>query len=115
VGEFKFSNRLLRFSPSIPTDVVSESEEPTHFRLEQNYPNPFNPSTTIRFSIPRRGKVALKVLDVLGREVATLVNEELNAGELSAVFSPRGLSSGVYFYRLVHPNFFQTKAMVLVK
>ncbi|MBI5464887.1 MAG: T9SS type A sorting domain-containing protein, partial [Ignavibacteriales bacterium] len=93
------------------------------FQLLQSYPNPFNPSTTIRFSLPQREHVTLKVFDVLGREVATLVNQDMNAGEHLVQFNAERLSSGIYFYRLVvsganpltTPTFFQTKMMEMVK
>lgn len=92
-----------------------ENVLPREFALYQNYPNPFNPTTTIRFSLPERTHVTLKVFDVLGREVATLVDQELNAGEHSVVFNAKDLVSGVYFYRLTTPTFSQTKSMVFVK
>jgi beta-glucanase (GH16 family) len=108
------------------TSVEDERENvPQGFLLYQNYPNPFNPSTTIRFSLPQRAYVTLKVFDVLGREVATLVNGELNAGEHSVSFSVEGLpsgvssgggyASGVYFYRLTTPTFSQTKSMMVIQ
>ncbi len=81
----------------------------------ENYPNPFNPTTTIRFSLPQREHVTLKVFDVLGREVATLVNGELSPGKHSIVFDARDLASGVYFYRLTTLTFSQTKAMEVLK
>jgi len=90
-------------------------ELPTEYRLEQNYPNPFNPSTTIRFSLPLREQVILKVFDALGREVTTLVDKQMEAGEYSVVFNTSGLSSGVYFYRLKAGNFVEQKKMVFVK
>ena len=73
---------------------------PTHFRLEQNYPNPFNPSTTISFSIPEKSFVTLKIYDMLGREVAELVNEELETGSFEKTFNASKLASGVYIYRI---------------
>jgi hypothetical protein len=97
------------------TSVGDEAREPTTFALFQNYPNPFNPATTIRFTLPLREHVTLKVFDVLGQEVATLVNEELNAGEHTVVFDAKNLPSGVYFYRLTTPTFSQTKPMVVLK
>jgi hypothetical protein len=90
-------------------------ELPTEYRLEQNYPNPFNPSTTIRFSLPLREQVILKVFDALGREVTTLVDKQMEAGEYSVVFNTSDLSSGVYFYRLKAGNFVEQKKMVFVK
>lgn len=81
-----------------PTSVAEEV--PLVFALEQNYPNPFNPSTTIRFTLAENGPVNLKVYDVLGREVATIVNENLNAGRHTRMLNAGGLASGVYLYRL---------------
>jgi flagellar hook assembly protein FlgD len=79
---------------------------PTTFAISQNFPNPFNPSTTIRFQIPERASVLLKVYDMLGREVATLVNEEKNPGFFTVSWNGRNqygqpVASGVYFYRMV--------------
>ncbi|MCW8811480.1 MAG: aryl-sulfate sulfotransferase [Ignavibacteriaceae bacterium] len=85
------------------------------FKLSQNYPNPFNPSTNIKYHIPTAGMVSLKVYDILGREVATLVNEEKPAGSYEVEFSATALSSGIYFYRLTDGNFIQTNKMVLMK
>lgn len=101
---------------SSTTSVENDGENiPREFLLYQNYPNPFNPTTTIRFSVPRRSHVALKVCDVLGREVATLVNGELNPSEHSVVFDAKGLASGVYFYQLRAGNFIQQKKMEVMK
>lgn len=88
---------------------------PTEYRLEQNYPNPFNPETTIRFVLPKRSSVTLKLFDILGKEVATLVDEELQPGEHKVVFDARSLSSGVYFYRLEAKGFVQSKRFLLLK
>ncbi len=85
------------------------------FELYQNYPNPFNPSTTIRFTLPRREYVTLKVFDPLGREVATLVDRELNAGEHSIVFDARDLPSGVYFAQMEAGNVVQRIKMMILK
>jgi len=96
-------------------DFENGNSIPKDFTLYQNYPNPFNPSTTIRILLPKREHVTLKVFDVLGREVATLINGELNPGEHSVVFNAKGLASGVYFYRLETPSFFKTKTMEVLK
>jgi hypothetical protein len=88
---------------------------PTEFILEQNYPNPFNPSTTISFSVPEIEFVTLKVYDVLGNEIATLINEEKSAGSYEILFDATDLSSGIYFYRLQAGSFVETKKMVLMK
>ncbi len=96
---------------------VSESEKQVSERVElaQNYPNPFSSTTTILFSLPQREYVTLKVFDVLGREIATLVDGELNAGEHTAVFDARDLPAGVYFYELRTTNLRIAKMMVKAK
>lgn len=91
--------------PTIPLDYI----------LYQNYPNPFNPSTTIDYSIPKKSNVILKAYNMLGVEVATLVNEEKNRGIYSVNFDALGLASGVYFYRIQADEFVQTKKMLLLK
>jgi hypothetical protein len=88
---------------------------PSQFVLTQNYPNPFNPTTTIEFSLPKTGNVTLKVFDVLGREVATLVDENLPVGVHKAEWNAGGLASGMYFYRLQAGEFVRTKALMLLK
>jgi len=95
---------------------VSRGTLPKTFELSQNYPNPFNPSTVIRYEVSVMSKVTLKVYDILGREIAVLVNEEKTAGTYEAIFNASNLSSGVYFYRLQTDNgFAETKKMVLLK
>jgi hypothetical protein len=79
---------------------IKDRHSPTSFELRQNYPNPFNPSTTIRFGVSGSGFVSLKVFDTLGREVATLVDEEKTPGKYSVTFDASNLSSGIYYYRL---------------
>ncbi len=88
---------------------------PNEFYLSQNYPNPFNPNTTITYSIPKQSNVDIKVFDLLGREVTTLVNEEKSAGNYKVVLKGSNLSSGVYLYRLHAGNFVSTKKFVLIK
>jgi hypothetical protein len=105
--------------------VESEQFPADNFSLSQNYPNPFNPSTKIKFTIPqtdspllggaRGGLVTLKIYDVLGNEVATLVNEEKPAGEYEVEFNATGLPSGIYFYTLKTGNFSDTKKLILLK
>ena len=98
------------------TSVESFSTElPTHFGLEQNYPNPFNPSTRIKFEVPSWRLVTLKVFDVLGREVATLLDGNLKAGNYETTFDAKGLASGVYFYQMRAGEFTQTKRLILLK
>jgi photosystem II stability/assembly factor-like uncharacterized protein len=91
------------------------SEIPSKFELAQNYPNPFNPTTSIKFALPKSGFVSLKVYDIAGKEVATLVNEQLTAGTYEHNFNASALSSGVYFYRIDAGNFTEIKKMILVK
>lgn len=91
------------------------SEIPKEFSLSQNYPNPFNPTTNINFAVTKTGNVTIKVFDITGREVATLVNEKLNAGTYTVDFNASNLTSGTYFYKMTADNFSQTKKMVLVK
>lgn len=88
---------------------------PESYSLEQNYPNPFNPTTNIRFSITESGLVTLKVYNALGQEVATLLNEDKNAGSYEYNFSANNLSSGIYFYKIQSNGFTATKKMILVK
>ncbi len=96
-------------------DVNEKNTPPLQFALEQNYPNPFNPSTTLSFVIGHSSFVILKVYDVLGREVATLVNEVKAPGEHVVQFEANNLSSGVYYYRLSAGSFIQTKKMILIR
>ena len=88
---------------------------PTVFELAQNYPNPFNPTTTIRYELRNDGLVRLKVYDVLGTEVATLVNEEKAAGRYEVNFNASALASGVYIYKLQAGSFINSKKMILLK
>ena len=96
-------------------DGPGEAGIPVKFSLEQNYPNPFNPTTAISYQLPAAGKVVLKVYDVLGREVAALVNGEQNPGVYSVTFDASRLPSGVYFYRIDSGAYTATKKMVLIK
>jgi hypothetical protein len=98
----------------LPT-VEVDAGMPRTFELGQNYPNPFNPSTVMSYQLPVASNVSLKVYDVLGREVATLVNGRQEAGRYSVSFNAASFASGVYFYRLQAGNFVQTKKMMLVK
>jgi len=91
------------------------SEIPERFSLYQNYPNPFNPSTNIRYTLPKNSFVSLKVYDVLGKEIATLVNESLSPGTYEATFDAAKYSSGIYFYKLTTNDFSDVKKMVLIK
>ncbi len=103
-GSYSFSEEI-RVSNLVPAESS----------LEQNYPNPFNPSTEINFSLPQTTNVTLKVYDIMGREVATLIEEQYEAGKHSVIFNAASLSSGVYYYIIVTENFIQTKKMILLK
>jgi hypothetical protein len=122
------SGVILKTRTGGTTSSEIEATGPVQFLLHQNYPNPFNPSTKIKFSIPVGTGYApsvLKVYDMLGREVATLVNENLPPGSYEVTFSAEGgsasggdaagLASGVYVYRLTSGNFTQTRRMMLVR
>jgi hypothetical protein len=97
------------------TSVSPTALLPGSFSLHQNYPNPFNPSTTIKFDVASSGHVSLKVYDVLGREVRTLANEEMQAGGYERTFDAVGLASGVYFYRIEAGGFTRMKKLLLQK
>jgi hypothetical protein len=110
---------VLSFVVDFPTDVNSENDTPSEFYLGQNYPNPFNPSTKIQFVISEFGFTSLKIYDVLGNEVATLVNEERPAGTYEVEFNPASSikhpASGIYFYQINTSNFVKTRKMLLLK
>jgi hypothetical protein len=99
----------------LPVSVEDEGEQPNEYFLKQNYPNPFNPSTKISYGIQEAGVVNLKVYNILGSEVVTLVNEHKPAGNYEVNFGKNELASGVYIYRLTVNNFVQTRKMILEK
>lgn len=108
------TNFVLR--QGTPTSVDgTDLELPVKFSLSQNFPNPFNPSTTINYELPQKSNVTFKVFDMLGREVATLVNENKPTGSYSITWNARGMASGVYFYRLKAGNFVATKKLLLIR
>ncbi|RPI04989.1 MAG: T9SS C-terminal target domain-containing protein [Ignavibacteriae bacterium] len=98
-----------------PTAVNNEAAIPYEYKLENNYPNPFNPSTTINYSLKNQGSVTLRIYNLLGQHVATLVNEVQSAGPHSAVFDASRFSSGVYFYSIESGSFRSSKKMLLMK
>ena len=117
-------NFFKNYKLSLPTTVTDYSQNPIEFALFQNYPNPFNPTTKISYAIPllggaRGGLVTLKVYDVLGNEIATLVDEYKPAGsyevDFDALSGIRNLASGIYLYRLKAGNFVQTKKMIILR
>jgi hypothetical protein len=106
----------IQVSTEIPTSVEDRlSGIPDRFDLEQNYPNPFNPSTAISYQLAANSRVSLKVFDLLGREVAVLVNEDQLAGTYRAMWDAARLPSGVYFYRLTAGEYVQTRKMLLTR
>jgi hypothetical protein len=109
------ANRVARWNSGTSRVEQLSPTAPKTFLLEQNYPNPFNPSTTIRYQLPVASEVKLEVYDVLGKKIATLVNERQSAGSYQVVWNASGLSSGTYFYRLQAGTFVETKKMIMVK
>jgi hypothetical protein len=98
-----------------PTGINQQNNVPADYKLSQNYPNPFNPTTNISFSIPKNEHVSLKFYDMMGREVATYIDEVVNAGTYNAEVDASSWASGVYFYKLQTNSFVDTKKMTLVK
>lgn len=103
------------FSATTMGVVQNDGRKPSTFQLYQNYPNPFNPSTVIRYSLPANGNVVLKVYNVLGNEVATLVNEKKEGGTHAVEFDGSTLPSGIYTYRIQSGEFTATKKLLLLK
>ncbi|MBK8944080.1 MAG: T9SS type A sorting domain-containing protein [Ignavibacteriae bacterium] len=97
------------------SSIENDKEIKTDFILYQNYPNPFNPSTKINFSIPTKSIITLKIFDILGNEIETLINQEKALGNYVIDFNAKHLSSGIYFYKLQVENFSQSKKFVLLK
>ncbi len=112
-------NNEIPLSTTFPTRVTGVNKQgtelPRQFRLEQNYPNPFNPSTTINYSVPKSCLVTIKVYDVMGREISTLINAQKPAGNYSIKFNASHFATGIYFYRMQAGDFIATKKLVLLK
>jgi len=106
---------LTRVLGSVSAVEIASSKLPTSYALGQNYPNPFNPSTKIGFKVQVSGFTSLKIFDLLGREVATLVNEEMKPGSYEVTWEAARMPSGVYFYRLAADGFIQTKKLMLIR
>jgi len=107
---------INEFFSSQLTDVErQETTDPKSFELSQNYPNPFNPSTVINYQLPVNSKVSLKIYDLLGREIATLVDKEQSAGWKQVEWNASRVASGIYFYKLLANNFIETKKMLVIK
>jgi hypothetical protein len=119
----KTGNGIELFTPSSGSTSVDEVITPAGFSLKQNYPNPFNPTTTINYALPVRSNVTLKIYDALGRDIATLVDQEKPAGDHQVLFDAKNLASGIYFYRLQisqiargqSGTFSETKKLVLLR
>lgn len=116
-GKYSYRLKQIDFDGTTSYSNIVEVDitKPVNYSLNQNYPNPFNPTTTISYSIPRDGLVSLKVYDILGNEVATLVNELQAAGSREIQFNAGNLSSGVYYYKLVSSEFSSIKKLILMK
>ena len=121
-GNYQYRLKQIDFDGTFEYSNIIEAtvDVPTNFSLEQNYPNPFNPSTKIKFTIPSNVKsetsnVSLIVYDVLGNEIATLVNEQKSAGTYEMEFDGTGLTSGIYFYKIKAGSYIETKKMLLIK
>ncbi len=108
-------SQVWSFSTSLTTVEEAGGPVPRNFALAQNYPNPFNPTTVVRSQLPVASFVRLNVYDALGREIATLVNEQREAGSYQDSFNGAGLASGVYYYRLTAGSFVQLRKMVLIR
>ena len=98
-----------------PTSVQENSYKLNDFSLSQNYPNPFNPATNINYTIPNSGTVQLKIYNSIGKEINTIVNEYQQAGSYNVSFNSNGLSSGIYYYRMIIGGYLATKKMLLIK
>jgi hypothetical protein len=116
-GTYDYRLKQIDFDGSFEYSNIVEVQviQPFEFSLEQNYPNPFNPSTKIKYSIPQISQVQIKVFDVLGNELKTIVNEEKSTGTYEITLHAENLPSGVYFYQLRAGEFVQTKKMLLLK
>jgi hypothetical protein len=116
-GNYRYRLKQIDFDGSFGYSNIVEIEigSPDNFMLEQNFPNPFNPSTIIKYSLPINSNVILKVYDVLGKEVAILVDEEKSAGDYEAEYKAENLSSGIYFYELKIGDVILTKKMLLLQ
>lgn len=114
-GNNLYLDNICVVGPSVGISNLVNNLIPEHYSLSQNYPNPFNPSTIINYSISKSNLVTLKIYDILGKEVALLINEKQNAGNYSVQFNGANLSSGIYFYSIQSGEFNDVKRMVLVK
>ncbi len=116
-GKYNYRLKQIDFNGNYKySKEISVSLNPAYeFSLEQNYPNPFNPTTTLNYQLPESGFVTLKVYDIIGKEIATLVNEQKNQGKYSVNFDASKLASGVYIYRIRVNDYVSSKKMILLK
>ncbi|HAP36871.1 MAG TPA: hypothetical protein DCQ28_13415 [Bacteroidetes bacterium] len=123
VSDKKYSKELgigngidfIKLTKNTTTSVANNVVRPTDFRLEQNYPNPFNPTTKITYAIQSSANVSLTVYDLLGKQIATVVNKKQESGNYSVYFDASNVPSGVYYYELRAGNFIETKKMIVLK
>ena len=111
----KFTFDILHDTLGNPNKIEQINNIPLKYNLKQNYPNPFNPSTTIEFTLPKSEFVELKIYNILGKEVSTLVLKKLNQGKHTCTFDGSRLASGVYYYQLTAGDYTEVKKMVLLK
>lgn len=116
-NRFGYVDTYRRFEQGtkIITSIDNTEPVPSCYLLMNNFPNPFNPSTTIIYQLPKQSKVSIRICDILGREIATIVNEEKSAGKYSVLFNGNNLSSGIYFYQLIADDIILTKKFVFIK
>jgi len=110
---WKFSANIL--GVNLKKENTNELIIPKEYGLSQNYPNPFNPNTTINYQLPENNHVTLRIYDILGNIVATLVDQDVQAGYHSFTWNAGNIATGVYFYRLTSGSFVQTKKLILMK
>ena len=109
------TTKNIASNDNIKKEQITNSSVPTKYELSANYPNPFNPSTTIEYAVPNDGMVTLKVYDVLGREVANLVNEYMPTGRYKITWDASKMASGIYVYRMTANKFTTSRKMLLMK
>jgi len=114
-GVVQIESAILFIGESFISSVPESSKLPENFSLNQNYPNPFNPSTTIEFTLPKSEFVKLKIYNILGKEVSTLVSNKLNQGNHTYTFDGKNLASGIYYYHLVAGEYSEVKKMILLR
>lgn len=117
VSSWNVTGRIAIFIVNIPTNSIDDNENqiPSDFHLAQNYPNPFNPSTIIKYSVPRLSFVQIKIYDLVGREIKTLISEEKHVGNYEIKYNANDITSGIYFCKMIANGFNQTKKIVFIK